>query len=108
MERKDDIKRFTAADLAERRARGESQTDATRLAAADTDQTERLAREQLVEDGIPLDWHEAAQAVMPETKKLVSLRLDSDVLDWFRNQGPGYQTRINAVLKSYMQHSMHR
>lgn len=34
-------------------------------------------------------------------KALVSLRLDQDVLDWFKAQGAGYQTRINAVLKAF-------
>ncbi|MEI6320139.1 MAG: BrnA antitoxin family protein [Pseudomonadota bacterium] len=34
-------------------------------------------------------------------KALVSLRVDQDVLDWFKAQGPGYQTRINAVLKAF-------
>jgi len=40
---------------------------------------------------------------MPVPKKAVSLRLDADLLDWFRGQGKGYQTRINAVLRVYMQ-----
>ena len=35
-------------------------------------------------------------------KTAVSLRLDADVLDWFRSRGAGYQTRINAVLRAYM------
>jgi uncharacterized protein (DUF4415 family) len=34
-------------------------------------------------------------------KQLVTLRLDRDVLDWFRKAGKGYQTRINAVLRAY-------
>ena len=34
-------------------------------------------------------------------KAAISLRLDEDVLEWFRAQGPGYQTRINAVLRAY-------
>lgn len=34
-------------------------------------------------------------------KAAISLRLDADVLEWFRAQGPGYQTRINAVLRAY-------
>jgi uncharacterized protein (DUF4415 family) len=34
-------------------------------------------------------------------KEAISLRLDADVLDWFRTRGPGYQTRINAVLRAY-------
>jgi uncharacterized protein (DUF4415 family) len=35
------------------------------------------------------------------TKAAISLRLDADVLEWFKAQGPGYQTRINAVLRAY-------
>lgn len=40
---------------------------------------------------------------MPKPKELVSIRIDRDVLGWFRKQGRGYQTRINAVLRSYME-----
>jgi len=39
---------------------------------------------------------------MPQPKELVSIRIDPDVLGWFRNQGRRYQTRINAVLRSYV------
>jgi len=34
-------------------------------------------------------------------KAAISLRLDADVLKWFKAQGPGYQTRINAVLRAF-------
>jgi uncharacterized protein (DUF4415 family) len=34
-------------------------------------------------------------------KTSVSLRVDADVLEWFKRQGPGYQTRINAVLRAF-------
>ena len=34
-------------------------------------------------------------------KAAISLRVDADVLDWFKSQGPGYQTRINAVLRAF-------
>ena len=34
-------------------------------------------------------------------KASISLRIDADVLDWFKAQGVGYQTRINAVLRAY-------
>ena len=37
-----------------------------------------------------------------EPKTQITLRVDSDVLEWFRQQGPGYQTRINALLRAYM------
>lgn len=36
-----------------------------------------------------------------ERKEQIALRVDKDVLDWFRAQGPGWQTRMNAVLKAY-------
>jgi uncharacterized protein (DUF4415 family) len=51
---------------------------------------------------IPSDWSAAAQAVMPVAKQAVSIRLDPDVIGWFRAQGPGYQTRINAVLRAFV------
>ena len=39
-------------------------------------------------------------------KTAISLRLEQDVLDWFKAQGPGYQTRINAVLRAFRDASM--
>ena len=38
-------------------------------------------------------------------KWLLSLRIDPDVLEWFRTQGPRYQTRMNTVLRAYMEHT---
>lgn len=49
-----------------------------------------------------------ARAVVKEglpkapSKVLVSLRIDSDGLSWFKRQGPGYQSRMNALLRAYM------
>lgn len=51
---------------------------------------------------IPADFWDGADTVMPSEKISVGIRLDSDVVEWFKNAGKGYQTRINAVLKSYM------
>jgi len=34
-------------------------------------------------------------------KSSISLRVDADILEWFRAQGPGYQTKINAVLRAF-------
>ncbi len=44
---------------------------------------------------------------MPKSKPLISIRLDPDVLDWFKSQGAGYQTRMNAVLRMYMEAQKH-
>jgi uncharacterized protein (DUF4415 family) len=46
-------------------------------------------------------WAEA-QVVLPQPKKAISLRLDADLLALFQLEGPGYQTRINAVLRAYV------
>jgi uncharacterized protein (DUF4415 family) len=46
-------------------------------------------------------WAEA-QVVLPQPKKAISLRLDADLLAFFQLEGPGYQTRINAVLRAYV------
>ena len=35
-------------------------------------------------------------------KQIVTIRLDTDLLEWFRGAGPGYQTRINQILRQYM------
>lgn len=42
-----------------------------------------------------------AKVVWPAPKQIVTMRLDADLLRWFR-QRPGYQTRINAILRAYM------
>ncbi len=47
---------------------------------------------------------EKAKLVEPLTKQAISLRVDSDVLDWFKSQGKGYQSLMNAVLRSYVEH----
>ncbi len=43
------------------------------------------------------------RGIEPRSKKQLTLRLDSDVLEWFKLQGRGYQTRINALLRAYME-----
>lgn len=46
-------------------------------------------------------WQRARVLVPPAPKQQLTLRVDGDVLDWFRAQGRGYQTRMNAVLRAY-------
>jgi len=43
------------------------------------------------------------RGLQPITKRQLTLRLDSDVIDWFKKQGQGYQTKMNALLRAYMQ-----
>lgn len=70
---------------------------------------ERLKRDEAAgiepepdEDDFEVDWSRA-RLVIPQPKTPVSIRLDQDVLDFFKAQGRGYQTRINAVLRAFME-----
>jgi uncharacterized protein (DUF4415 family) len=54
------------------------------------------------------DFWEKAKLVKPITQKSISLRVDSDVLEWFKNQGKEYQSLINSVLRSYVEHQRNK
>ena len=45
----------------------------------------------------------AAKLTMPEPKERLTIRVDHDVVQWLKRGGRGYQTRINAILRSYME-----
>lgn len=51
---------------------------------------------------LPDGFWQGARVVTPVTKEAISIRLDSDVVAFFRKAGPRYQSRINAVLRSYV------
>ena len=51
---------------------------------------------------LPADFFATASMVHPTAKRPISLRVDEDVLKWFKAQGPRYQSRMNAVLRAYM------
>ena len=52
---------------------------------------------------LPADFWDEAVPVLPTAKVPISLRVDADVLEFFRESGPRYQSRMNAVLRSYME-----
>ena len=80
-----------------------SQTDLRRLRQATDANT--------VRDGDAPEWTPemfasavARKGLKPARKKaLMSLRIDADVVEWFRAQGSGYQSRMNALLRAYME-----
>ena len=57
---------------------------------------------------LPGDFWSEAVVVGPVAKRAISLRVDEDVLAWFKAAGPRYQSRMNAVLRSYMAHMRRR
>jgi uncharacterized protein (DUF4415 family) len=54
-----------------------------------------------------VDWA-TTELPMPKRKEHMNLRIDADVLAFFRGLGRGYQTKINAVLRSYVEHVTHQ
>ena len=74
-----------------------SKTDWSRLANMEDKDIDTSDIAELDED-----FFRNAQLRLP-AKKTVTIRLDADVLDWFKGQGAGYQTRINQLLRHYMQ-----
>lgn len=92
------MKDATTGRTSKRRKTGTDWEALSRLSAADiragidSDPDARATDENF--------WRDA-QVVLPKPKRLVTLRLDADLLEWFRRES-GYQTRINAILRAYM------
>lgn len=82
--------------------------DKTDWSKVDATTEEDIAR-QIADDpddpgNDPTIW-ETARIVYPPPKERITVRLDADLLEWLRAQGPGYQTRLNAILRGYMEHA---
>jgi uncharacterized protein (DUF4415 family) len=92
------IVRRTSDQLKEMRRRGESRTDWKRI---------RNMRDKDIvidQDAPEITEEMLRKAVIVRRRKgSLTLRVDQDVLDWLRSQGRGYQTRINALLRAYME-----
>jgi uncharacterized protein (DUF4415 family) len=79
-------------------------TDWMRINAMTDPQIERAIKTG--PDAAPIlnkEWFEAAKLVLPEPKVPISLRIDREVVEWFKAHGQRYQSRMNVVLKAYMQ-----
>jgi uncharacterized protein (DUF4415 family) len=93
------VVRVTATQLAKTRDRSDwervarqSNADIDRAIASDPDAA------PILDEGF---WRNAQSLEPPPGKTPVTLRVDDDVLDFFRAGGPGYQSRMNAVLRAY-------
>ena len=93
--------RASGREIAARIGRGESKTDWKRTRAKPQGEVERLAAR---EDGpLPQGWESTAIMGIPPAKQDIHIRLDADVLAWFKRTGKGYQTRINYVLRAFVE-----
>ena len=83
----------------------------TRIESETERQAERLRSDAAIDAAVaddpdwagvePVDWSKA-EVIVPPKKQAISIRLDQDLIDYFKSEGPGYQRRINAVLRSYV------
>jgi uncharacterized protein (DUF4415 family) len=106
MRKRNDTVRYSAEQLDAMRRRGESRTDWTKVDAM----TEAELEASINAD--PDDVHEApdwSRAVLglPPRKEHINIRVDADVLAWFRQTGRGYQTRMNNVLRAFVESRRH-
>jgi uncharacterized protein (DUF4415 family) len=82
--------------------RRKGKTDWARVRAITEEDLERSIAADPDSDIAHPDWTKA-RLVTPQPKESIHLRIDPDVLAWFRQQGQGYLTRMNAVLRSYVE-----
>jgi uncharacterized protein (DUF4415 family) len=68
------------------------------------DETSKTAPEA---ESLGAEFWRSARVVVPQGKTSVHLRLDNDVVEWFRASGKGHQTRMNAVLRAYVEAQKH-
>ena len=100
------IVRYSADEIRRMAAAGESKSDWARVDAMTDEEIEAQMRDDPDwADFMDIDWSKAT-IVCPVPKNPVSIRLDADVLDFFKATGKGYQTRINAVLRHFMQETL--
>ena len=93
--------RSTRKPTAESRRRpSRGRADLSKLRRVSQAEIRRTSPPELA--NLPADFWDDAEVVAPTAKQAISLRLDEDVLDWFRRSGPRYQTRMNAVLRMYV------
>lgn len=101
MQKKERITNVSAKEIAKLLKNGADKTDWKRVNALSQADVERLADEE--EGSLPAGWESTIVMGLPPRKQDVHIRLDTDILDWFKSHGAGYQTRINAVLRSFVQ-----
>lgn len=99
MRKSNGISRYSARQVETMRRKGSDRTDARRVDAMTDAEVDTLAAG---DDEGAFDWSKAKVGI-PGPKQQLTVRLDKDVIDWFRAQGSGYQTRMNAVLRSFVE-----
>jgi len=106
MARKEHTARYTDEELRALQREGKDRSDWKRAAAMTQADIEAAIASDPDEADMAVDW-ESATVELPQPKAVLNMRIDRDVLDYFRRKGKGYQTLINAVLRAYVRQKEH-
>ena len=102
MRKKSDTVRYTAKQIKAGIARGEDRTNWDKVDAATGRKLEASIRADVDDVRGEPDWTQAIVGI-PAPKDHINIRIDHDVLQWFKSNGKGYQTLINKVLSAFVQ-----
>ena len=99
MKKNKNIRSYTAAELKAKRAK--SLTDLRKVDAISDEKLEQLIAQDEDERGIRPDWTRA-KLILPQAKQSIHLRLEKNIIDFFKKRGKGHITKMQAVLKAYV------
>lgn len=95
----DDVTRVNSSEL----DRLEDRTDWERLETLSDEEIRAAVEDDPDQVMLDEEWFERARLVAPSSeKKRITIRLDEDIVEFFKREGKGYQSRINDVLKAYV------
>ena len=101
MRKDESIRSYTAEELKAMRRRGEDRTGWAKVDAMTEADLQRAIAEDEDERDLGPDWTRA-ELVMPRPRQSVHLRLEPEVVDFFKDGGKGHITRMQAVLRAYV------
>jgi len=102
MRKKSDAVRYTAEQVKSKIARGEDRTDWPKAKVLTGKKLEASIRADRDDTRDEPDWTKAIMG-LPTPKDHINIRVDHDVLQWFKASGKGYQTLMNNVLRAFVQ-----
>jgi uncharacterized protein (DUF4415 family) len=102
MPKKSDTVRYTAKQIKAKIARGEDRTNWDKIDSVTGAQLEASICADVDDVRGEPDWTQAIVGI-PAPKDHINIRIDHDVLQWFRSNGKGYQTLMNNVLRAFVQ-----
>jgi uncharacterized protein (DUF4415 family) len=102
MVKKKDTVQYSAKQIKTKLVRGEDRTDWAKANAMTGSKLEKSIRADADDVHTEPDWTRAVIG-LPARKDHINIRVDHDVLEWFRSSGRGYQTLMNNVLRAFVQ-----